>query len=167
MTATNHAVTGALIAMVIPNPLVAIATALLSHFVLDALPHYNPPQITKKTFRGFKESWERKFSYRSFRIIFSVDMFLLLAILIILPLATAYEVSSWVVLASSVAAISPDFVGGRFLVYKFIRTKRRPSKSSLFTRFHIWVQWLETPWGIWVEAVWLLLISFLIFRFYW
>ena len=46
MTATNHVMTGALIGVVISNPVVAVVTALVSHFVLDALPHYSDDRMT-------------------------------------------------------------------------------------------------------------------------
>ena len=37
---TNHMVTGAVIALVVKQPALALPLAFLSHFVLDALPHY-------------------------------------------------------------------------------------------------------------------------------
>ena len=38
MTATNHALTGAIIGLVIGEPVLAIALAFASHFICDALP---------------------------------------------------------------------------------------------------------------------------------
>ena len=42
MLETPHAVLGATIAAKIPNPLIALPLALLSHLVLDQIPHWNP-----------------------------------------------------------------------------------------------------------------------------
>ena len=39
MTATNHALTGAIIGFTVVAPL-AFLVAILSHFVLDAIPHF-------------------------------------------------------------------------------------------------------------------------------
>ena len=41
MTATNHVATGVLIAVVVPDPWVALPLAFASHFVCDALPHFD------------------------------------------------------------------------------------------------------------------------------
>ena len=40
MTATNHALTGAAIGFIVGVPAIAIPLALISHFVLDAIPHF-------------------------------------------------------------------------------------------------------------------------------
>lgn len=42
MLETPHAVVGAAIATAIPNPLIALPLAFLSHFALDMTPHWNP-----------------------------------------------------------------------------------------------------------------------------
>jgi hypothetical protein len=57
MIATNHAITGALIGLIVGEPLLAIPAAILSHFVCDSLPHYgnNSPDTVffkSKTFRN-------------------------------------------------------------------------------------------------------------------
>lgn len=39
MTGLNHATTGIVIALVVKQPVLAMPLALLSHFVLDAVPH--------------------------------------------------------------------------------------------------------------------------------
>lgn len=40
MIATNHALTGAAIAVVIKQPILAIPLAFVSHFICDAIPHF-------------------------------------------------------------------------------------------------------------------------------
>jgi len=40
MTATNHALTGAAIGLLVGEPLIAVPAAIASHFICDALPHY-------------------------------------------------------------------------------------------------------------------------------
>ncbi len=70
MTATGHAIIGTVIAAKIGNPLLAIPIALASHFVADALPHwdtgYHRKQKTRNSFFiqsaadvliGFFASW--------------------------------------------------------------------------------------------------------------
>lgn len=154
MTATNHALTGAAIALVVKQPALAIGLALLSHFVIDAVPHYNPPQINKRTFVDYTTGWARKFTNKSFKIIFTTDMALLFVSMVALPFVLTGQVASWTIFACMLAAVSPDFSGGRFLIYKWLGIKVNEKPNSFFTRLHIWFQWMERPWGIWVELVW-------------
>lgn len=42
MLETPHTIIGATIAFKIPNPLIALPLAFLSHFLLDEIPHWNP-----------------------------------------------------------------------------------------------------------------------------
>lgn len=42
MLETPHTILGATIAAKIPNPLIALPLALLSHLLLDQIPHWNP-----------------------------------------------------------------------------------------------------------------------------
>jgi hypothetical protein len=163
MTATNHALTGAVIALAVKKPELAIPLAFLSHFATDIIPHYNPPGIKAQKFTDFDNTWSKKLSHRSFKIIFTTDMFLLLLVLIIVPHANPTDVSPWTIFFSSLAAISPDFIGGRFLIYRFLKIMpENPAKTSRFTKFHLWLQRFESPQGIYVELVWFLLMLFLI-----
>lgn len=49
MTASGHAVVGAAIATLIPNPLVSFPVAFLSHFVCDKIPHWDIMTNKNKT----------------------------------------------------------------------------------------------------------------------
>ncbi|MFC1649445.1 hypothetical protein ACFL2C_01870 [Patescibacteria group bacterium] len=42
MLVTTHAITGAAISSIVPNPIMSVPIAFGSHFVLDAIPHYDP-----------------------------------------------------------------------------------------------------------------------------
>jgi hypothetical protein len=48
MLETPHVVVGAAIATHIPNPIVSIPLAFLSHFALERIPHWNPHLNTEK-----------------------------------------------------------------------------------------------------------------------
>lgn len=154
MTATNHALTGAVIALVFKKPELAIPLSFVSHFVLDAIPHYNPPAVNKQTFKNYDDNWRKKFSKPLFLYIFAGDMLLFLTILLSLPLIAPEGVSGWTIFLSSLAGTSPDFIGGRYVIYKLISYKPKAIKNSIFTRFHIWLQWMERPWGMIVEFLW-------------
>src|SRR5438270_5495542 len=123
MTATNHAITGAAIALAVKKPELAIPLAFISHFALDAIPHYNPPGAIRENFTDFESGWSRKLANRSFWFIFIGDMLLLSIVLVVIPLSAPVKVSAWTVFLSSLAAISPDLVGGRYLIYRILKIR--------------------------------------------
>jgi hypothetical protein len=137
MTATNHAVSGALIAVYIHEPVIALPLALVSHFVLDSLPHL-----------GIKKHNSQLFSR-----VLTIDMFvsalLLLGIVIIQP---AY----WLLMFScAMLAMSPDLMW----LPLFIRELKHQFTKPLnwLMRFHQKIQWGERPWGYLIEIPWFVL----------
>lgn len=55
MTATNHALTGTAIGLLVGVPIFALPFAFASHFILDALPHYGAADREKAIkSKGFK-----------------------------------------------------------------------------------------------------------------
>lgn len=145
MTATSHSLTGAVIALALKNPFLAIPVAFLSHFALDVIPHYNPPGV-----KGFN-MWSKKFKDKYFRLIFPTDMILFALVLTVIPLTLNAKVSGWIIFLCAAAAASPDFASGYQLLLEKAGGK---AKESKFDYFHIGLQGLEKPWGIFVEIVW-------------
>lgn len=140
MTATNHALAGALTAILIPKPLIAIPLSFLLHFILDAVPHFGLDEKDEKLRNKKQIFW----------IILGIDMLIAAALLINLPMLITF-VPAWLVFACMLACMSPDLVWGWRLAleikYKIITSK------SLFSRFHSWVQWREIPSGLIVELI--------------
>lgn len=142
MTAPNHALTGAIIGLTITNPVLALPLAFVSHFVCDAIPHYDPPgtDVAKR--------------YKSKRFVYE---FLVLGagLCFLVVLALAYtRPQHWLTAAlCAFLATSPDL----FWIPRFLRT-RRTGKDVVprgwFFWFHNFVQWRTGPKLIWVEAVW-------------
>jgi hypothetical protein len=135
VTASNHVVTGALIATAVAQPAAAIPLALASHFVLDALPHYGDVN---------KSSWLN----RNFKYILGIDLLLanlfLLAIIIMQP-------ASWFLLAvCGVVAVSPDLL---WLPYFLADLKHEQKEHSKLAKLLKWIQWGERPWGIYLEVI--------------
>jgi hypothetical protein len=159
MRATIHALTGAAIAMAVKQPALAIPAAFLSHFVLDAVPHYNPPKRIRNNFKNYQESYEKAFKLKSFTLIFGLDMVLFAITLLTVPLLAPSGVSPLTVFFSALAGAAPDLDGGlRFLFRHFGLSRKKSKDNYWFSRFHLWFQWMERPWGIYVELVWLVLI---------
>lgn len=150
MTATNHALTGAIIGLVVGQPLLAVPVAIASHFVCDALPHFKsnlPDKVVLKT-RGF----------RNYLIVDAGLCVLLVAILAI------FQPQHWL-LASvcAFAATSPDLLW----INKYLRIRRgKPWQRKSFAKFAGGIQWFQRPIGAVVEAAWfvaalIILIPFL------
>ena len=137
MTGTNHAITGAIIGSVVASPALALPLAFLSHFVLDALPHYG--EVSKELNR------------RRFLIAIALDTLAVLALLLYL---IVQRPSHWIVAAlGALLAMSPDIMW----LPNFIRGVRKKAERShnILMSWHDRIQ-REHVWGIFVEAAWLL-----------
>jgi hypothetical protein len=88
MTATNHAITGAIIAVVIDKPVIALPLALLSHFAQDALPHFG-----YAGHGGYREGLK----HRSLKYVMLAD---LLSFIPFLAILLVHNASIWVYLAA-------------------------------------------------------------------
>jgi hypothetical protein len=138
MTATNHALTGALIGLVVGNPAVALPAAFASHFICDAIPHYAssiPPEKRLKTNL-----------FRNYLIAEAGLCFLLVVCL------TVAQPRHWL-LADICAflAASPDL----FWINRYVKTRAgRAWRPNLFSKFAGGIQWFQRPIGAVVEAAW-------------
>jgi hypothetical protein len=138
MTATNHAVTGALVAIFINEPLLAVPVAFISHFVMDAIPHFDAGPD----------------SPRLAKIVVFTDVLSASILSLVLALLLKSDISPWLVLACAFACMSPDLVWGwRFYKLKDI-SKILLEPMSIFSRLHQKIQWSETHLGALVEVVW-------------
>lgn len=134
MTTTNHAITGALIATLIKQPLVAIPLAFLSHFVCDALPHFDA---------GFTFGKRSMYIYLFFDGLFAFFAAVFLLIM---------GVENPILLAvCGFAAMSPDLI---WLYYGLNRKLNRYELYGPLSKLHHVIQWSATKWGIIPELIW-------------
>jgi len=163
MRASIHALTGAALALAIRRPEAAIPAAFASHFLLDLIPHYNPPGRIKQNFKNHEESYSLAFENKTFQYIFAIDMVLFVTVLILLPLITPAGLSPLTVFICAILGAAPDFQGGAsFLLRKSGLLPHKNKDKDWFSRFHIACQLMERPWGIYVELVWLAFIVWVI-----
>lgn len=98
-----HAITGATIASVIPNPLISLPLCFVSHFVSDLLPHWNPHLFTEKQNKG-------KLSHKTLIFIFS-DVFIGLVLgLWITSISFPDTKKMIIVILGSLLAVSADLI---------------------------------------------------------
>lgn len=144
MTATNHALTGAVIALAVKQPVLAVPLAFASHFVLDAIPHFGIHE----------DDHVKRNSHWLFRTVISIDTVLAVAMIITIPLLANETVGWWIILLGMLAGIAPDTIW----IYRFIRLMRnklvRP--YGRVAKFHQNIQWSEQPWGLNIEVVWVI-----------
>lgn len=132
MTATNHALSGALIGAFLPLP-IAIPVAFCSHFVLDMLPHYGIPYKKRNM----------SFSYH-FTVFTDTFVALSIAAIAIVFRKWNMEIAGWV-------AYSPDATW----VFHYFKHERNFELKPMnkFMHFHKALQKYETPWGIRVDLL--------------
>jgi hypothetical protein len=144
MLATNHLVTGALVAATVQQPALAIPAAFTSHFVLDALPHYGYGDIAR----------EHRDQKKFFVLKQTIDIYFGLAMMWLLAFALRNRQSPTVTVLCMLVAFIPDGVWA----FHYVVAQRSGLYHELnaFNRFHKSIQWCERQWGIYVEAVWFL-----------
>ena len=140
MRAINHALTGAVIGFSISDPVIALPVAFLSHFALDAIPH-------------FGMNGDADLLTRWFKVLLVVDALLCVTLVAIL---FAFHPTRWIAAACcAFLAASPDlFSIGKFRLS--LQTQHVPKNVSWFARFHgeDGIQWFQRPLGLAVELAW-------------
>ena len=142
MTATNHAITGALVATAAHQPALAVPIAFAAHFAMDVIPHFGLPH----------SALERN-TKKEFRLVLLIDMILLVILLITVPIFIGSSARAWwLILLCMLACISPDLIWG-YRFYFELKTKIVKPKN-LFSKFHKKIQWSETQHGLVTEILW-------------
>lgn len=151
MTATNHSLFGAVVALAIKEPILVVPIALASHFALDVLPHFG------------MHTWEERQRHKKmFKAYFVVEGAALLAVFSLFWLLSA----PFLVYVGSFVAMSPDFIWGyRFLVTERLG-KKRPLAMNRFNQWHSDIQKHESiiP-GLYIEVVIAILLAAAIIGF--
>jgi hypothetical protein len=145
MTATNHMLFGAVLAVGVQKPLLIAPLAVISHFVLDILPHFGV----------HRHNSTKRNKHPLFQYVVIIDILLTAALLVLLPSILGGAVSWWVLLIGMVFAFLPDAIW----IYRFFyearhKKKHRSERLAWFHRFHAKIQWGERSWGVFIELVW-------------
>ncbi len=139
MTATNHAVMGAIVCATIANPVIGLPLAFFSHFVLDSLPHFGIHTVAKPT-------------SKQYRAILRVDALLTVSfILIITFVGFKMGLPVWLLPLGAIFGWLPDVMW-----YKHYKNDLRgePKQWDIIRSTHKKIQHLEVSWGWLVEVVW-------------
>ncbi|MGH7237740.1 MAG: hypothetical protein ACREGF_04355, partial [Candidatus Saccharimonadales bacterium] len=128
--------------LAVSQPAIALPLAFLSHFALDAVPHWHPKQADK---RWLKSSNFQKLLMAEATLCFLIVLFLFLI-----------KPRHWLVaVVCAFLAASPDlFWLKKFLVVR--RTGRLLPNKNWFWYLHGVLQWFQRPIGAVIEIVWLM-----------
>lgn len=139
MTATNHAVTGAVIVAAVANPVIGLPLALMSHFVLDSLPHFGAHTVAGPKTKEFKS-------------ILITDGFLLFSFLILAGLS-GYRTGLewWLLPLGGVLGAIPDLM---WLNHYRADISGVEKEWDIFRHYHKKIQRWERSWGWIIEVIW-------------
>ena len=146
MTATNHAITGAVVGLALGNPYLALPISLMSHYAMDTLPH-------------FGGKWPIK--SRAFLNYLIIEA--LLCFVIVLTLFLSKPHHYLLAMICAFVAASPDFFS-----FKYFKTLRADKKyiPGRYFRFAKGIQKKESPNNLKYDIAWffvmLILFMFLI-----
>lgn len=142
MLETPHTLTGAALATKISNPFISLPLALVSHFILDRIPHWNPHLYTEKKENG-------KISKKSFTIV-TLDSSIALASGTIIALTQSTNtMHSFIIITACFLSVLPDVIEAPY----FFLNK----KSALMEK---WINFQKSiqnnailPWGIITQII--------------
>ena len=144
--------TGAVLALTIKNPAVAIPLSFISHYLQDLIPHWN---------YSVNRQADKKDSFFATRF----NLFLLtdfcLSVILMIVLALLFPAHKWLIWACMVAAAIPDLVWAYYRLYKEHIKKQKPAYDP-FTNLHARMQWSHTTAGALVEVAWFVAMGALI-----
>ena len=130
MTLTTHAVVGAAIASLIPeHPVAGFLAAFASHFLIDAIPHYDYPIASPSVNPqiGTAMKYDKALAFDTLFIGTDTVLGILLSLVLFLPSG-----SFWIILLGASAGILPDPL-------QFIYAHFRHEPLVMLQRFHLWI----------------------------
>lgn len=136
-------VTGALIATYVSNPISMSILSILSHFIIDSLPHYGQPYKDRNSL---------------FWNIVRIDIIMIGSLIVYL-----FFYSNLYILAGAFFGILPDLAW----VYRFSVSEKfgslPPKPLNRINKFHSKIQTLEKKNGYFIEIIWALPVSVILF----
>lgn len=134
MILTNHAITGAALASLIPEaPLAGFAVGFLSHFILDSIPHwdYSLSSMKKDKSNSMNNNMVINIEFFIDILKISLDGFIGLS-LSYLVFSFYFKFSVLAVLCGAIGGMTPDAL-------QFVYMKWRHEPLVSLQRFHNWM----------------------------
>jgi len=133
-------------AAAIKRPELALPAAFLSHFVIDAIPHYDHKDLLPNR--------------TLYKLVISLDI--IFSVVLLLILATALNRPAWLIISGGVLGILPDTMWLPAIITGKRAKMDQKNLLHFLRRFHAKIQWSESPKGAFVEAAWFLIMGLII-----
>jgi hypothetical protein len=152
MTGTNHGITGAVIALLVKEPVIAVPLSFLSHFVCDAIPHFG--------MRDHPGEPDNELFTKKYNIILVSDFLFAVGLMVLFGIW--FPAERWLIWSCMVAAAVPDVMSAYTRLYlERIKNQRYDPKAHFSSR----IQWSQTTKGAYVELAWFLAMGTVILSF--
>ncbi len=137
MTLTTHAITGAAIASSMPShPVLGFAAGFASHFLLDAIPHWDLSYLlksTKKNSDGSTLDIDMNLNKKFLQDLLMVGVDGLIGLILVYIIFLFYgKISIIALLCGATGGVMPDFLA-------FVQMKFRHEPFTSLLRFHLWI----------------------------
>ncbi len=135
MLGFNHTLAGSIVAVIVPAPFVPIV-ALVSHYLLDMLPHFGASDTVKPYTTSFK------------RLLITDAILCIVALIFAIILFP----EQWlIIMIGAFFGTAPDFL--------WILQNRGPRWLDIILDWSEWIQWGERPYGWILDAIYALLMA--------
>lgn len=143
MTLTTHAIVGAAAASVFSsNPIVAGCAAFLSHFLIDAIPHWDYIPKSAQSDPQNPLNNDMKVGKQFFRDLFVIGSDALLGVALSILIFSPTDLYSFLIIfGGACLGILPDPL-------QFVYWKIRREPLILLQRFHMWIHTSHKKWTI-------------------
>ena len=139
MTLTAHAITGAALASLTPSqPLLGFAVGFVSHFVLDAIPHWDYKFASMKRDENNRLNDDMVINKDFAKDLLKISLDCLIGFLVTYFIFVFYlKYSIFVILCGVAGAALPDLL-------QFVQMKWKHEPLNSLRRFHVWIQsWIS------------------------
>lgn len=147
--------TGAVIALALKNPAIAVPVSFASHFAQDVVPHWD---------YGVSRQKDKTANFFTARFDISLLIDFLIAVALMIILALMFPSQKWTIWACMVAAACPDLMWAYYRLYLEHLKRRKPHYDPL-ARLHKFLQWSQTRRGFLVEIIWFIAAWIIVLQF--
>jgi hypothetical protein len=150
MLLTNHTLTGVFLGLSIDNPVALAPTAVASHLVLDAVPHFGASII-----RG--DGDKRRLG---FLILGSIDFALSVGVTVAACVLWPWRAGN--IIIGALGADLPDLTYIPIILFRRGPVFKLLPFYEPMQRFFSFIQWYEKPPGAITEVLWFALMAYLL-----
>jgi hypothetical protein len=142
---------GSIIGLAISNPVLAVVLAFVSHFVMDALPHFGYAGR-----KGYAEVLQHRLSY--------IVAWFTAGSTAVVILFLAWHGQWFAIFTGTIAALPDSFGIYNWLAHEKHGRRAKGLLRILHVEFHRKIQWCERPWGSSLETAATLILGTVLWR---